>query len=75
MIFASFAPVLKEIIDYQKKFASYRQKDGQKLYDVMLDSFEPGFTMEKLDEIFQHVKRAYRAAVKAGDGKPRLYSG
>ena len=26
--FASFAPVLKEIIDYQKKFASYRQKEG-----------------------------------------------
>ena len=50
--FASFVPVLKKIIDYQKKFASYRQKDGQKLYDVMLDSFEPGFTMEKLDEFF-----------------------
>lgn len=32
--FASFVPVLKEIIDYQKKFAFYRQKDGQKLYDV-----------------------------------------
>lgn len=54
--FASFAPVLREIIDYQKKFASYRQKDGQKLYDVMLDSFEPGFTMEKLDEFFDMLK-------------------
>ncbi len=55
--FASFAPVLKKIIDYQKKFASYRQKDGQRLYDVMLDSFEPGFTMEKLDEFFNMLKR------------------
>lgn len=55
--FASFAPVLKEIIEYQKKFASYRQKDGQRLYDVMLDSFEPGFTMEKLDEFFNMLKR------------------
>ena len=54
--FASFVPVLKEIIDYQKKFAFYRQKDGQKLYDVMLDSFEPGFTMEKLDEFFGMLK-------------------
>ena len=54
--FASFALVLKEIIDYQKKFASYRQKEGQKLYDVMLDSFEPGFTMEKLDEFFDMLK-------------------
>ena len=29
--FASFAPVLKEIISYQKKFAAYRAKPGQKL--------------------------------------------
>ena len=55
--FASFAPVLKEIISYQKKFAAYRAKPGQKLYDVMLDSFEPGFTMEKLDEFFNMLKR------------------
>ena len=54
--FEAFAPVLQEIIDYQKKFASYRQKEGQKLYDVMLDSFEPGFTMEKLDEFFGLLK-------------------
>ena len=54
--FASFALVLKEIIDYQKKFASYRQKEGQKFYDVMLDSFEPGFTMKKLDEFFDMLK-------------------
>lgn len=54
--FAAFAPVLKEIIAYQKKFASYRQKNGQKLYDVMLDSYEPGFTMEKLDAFFGMLK-------------------
>ena len=44
--FASFAPVLKEIISYQKKFAAYRAKPGQKLYDVMLDTYEKGFHME-----------------------------
>ena len=49
MIFASFAPVLKEIISYQKKFAAYRAKPGQKLYDVMLDTYEKGFNMEMLD--------------------------
>ena len=54
--FASFAPVLKEIIEYQKKFASYRQKDGQRLYDVMLDTYEKGFNMEMLDPFFELMK-------------------
>ena len=38
--FKKFAPVLKDIVGYQKKFASYRAKDGEKLYNVMLDSYE-----------------------------------
>lgn len=54
--FAAFAPVLKEIIFYQKRFAGYRAKDGQKLYDVMLDDYEKGFSMKKLDEFFGLLK-------------------
>lgn len=54
--FASFAPVLKEIIAYQKKFAAYRAKPGQKLYDVMLDTYEKGFNMELLDTFFVQIK-------------------
>ena len=54
--FASFAPVLKEIISYQKKFATYRAKPGQKLYDVMLDTYEKGFNMEMLDPFFELMK-------------------
>lgn len=54
--FASFAPVLKEIISYQKKFAAYRAKPGQKLYDVMLDTYEKGFNMEMLDPFFELMK-------------------
>jgi carboxypeptidase Taq len=55
--FASFAPTLQKVIDYQKKFASYRAKDGQRLYDVMLDTYEKGFTIEKLDEFFDLLKQ------------------
>lgn len=55
--FDSFAPTLKKVIEYQKKFAKYRAKDGQKLYDVMLDSFEKGFDMENLDRFFDLLKR------------------
>lgn len=54
--FDEFAPTLEKIIEYQKKFASYRAKDGQKLYDVMLDNYEKGFNMEKLDEFFRQMK-------------------
>ncbi len=55
--FESFAPVLEKIISYQKKFAGYRAKDGQRLYDVMLDSYEKGFSMEKLDVFFGKLKK------------------
>ena len=38
--FDSFAPTLKKLIEYTKKFASYRAGDGQKLYDVLLEDYE-----------------------------------
>lgn len=56
--FSLFAPVLEQIIFYQKKFASYRAKPGQRLYDVMLDSYEKGFDMETLDAFFAELKKA-----------------
>ncbi|WP_124066812.1 carboxypeptidase M32 [Clostridium sp. E02] len=54
--FDSFAPTLKKVIDYKKKIASYRKKEGQKLYDVLLDEYEKGFNTELLDEFFQKLK-------------------
>lgn len=54
--FELFAPTLQKIVDLQKKFASYRAKDGQKLYDVMLDSYEKEFNMETLDAFFKELK-------------------
>ena len=53
-----FAPVLEEVIAYSKKFAGYKQKEGQKLYDVLLDDFEEGFTMEILDGFFAKLREA-----------------
>lgn len=54
--FQVFAPTLKKVLDYQKRFASYRAKEGQKLYDVMLDTYEKGFDMETLDKFFGMLK-------------------
>lgn len=56
--YASFAPTLEEIIRYSKKFASYNQEEGQKLYDVQLDDYEEGFNMEILDGFFSKLRSA-----------------
>ena len=54
--FESFAPVLKKIVEYSRKFASYRAKEGQRLYDVMLSDYEKGFDIETLDRFFGTLK-------------------
>ena len=55
--FEAFAPTLEKVIGFQKKFAGYRAKDGKKLYDVMLDDYEKGFSMENLDRFFSVLKK------------------
>ncbi|MCD8122255.1 MAG: carboxypeptidase M32 [Clostridiales bacterium] len=55
--FEAFAPTLEKIVACQKRFASYRAEKGQKLYDVMLDTYEKGFDMERLDGFFDQLKR------------------
>lgn len=55
--FDKFAPILEQLIDYQKKFASYQAKDGQSLYDVMLSHYEEGFNQKKLDQFFGLLKK------------------
>lgn len=54
--FDEFVPTLEKVVDYQKKFASYRKKEGQKLYDVMLNTYEKDFNMEMLDQFFDKLK-------------------
>ncbi|WP_026890730.1 carboxypeptidase M32 [Lacrimispora aerotolerans] len=54
--FDSFAPILEKVISFKKKFASYRKKDDQKLYDVMLNEHEKDFNSELLDEFFSQLK-------------------
>ena len=63
--FDAFAPTLEKVIDFQKRFAAYRAKEGQKKYDVMLNDFEPGFSMELLDEFFGVIKKEIVPLLKA----------
>lgn len=73
--FSIFAPILKEILEFNKKFAKYRlksytekyRKDDKKdvvLYDVILNDFEEGFTTKQLDEFFEKIKKELIPVVK-----------
>jgi len=72
--YAMFAPVLKEIISYVKKFAGYKQKEGQKLYDVLLNDYEEGFTAEILDEFFEKLRGALLPLIQEIRKKPDYIS-
>lgn len=50
--FGGFAQTLQKVVDYQKKFAGYRAKEGQKKYDALLEGYEKGFSMKELDQFF-----------------------
>lgn len=54
--YEAFAPTLERLISFSKKFAQYQAKDGQKLYDVLLDQYERGFDMESLDKFFAQIR-------------------
>ena len=53
--FALFCPVLTEIFEYQKKFASYISPDKHP-YNHCLDQYESDLTMDKCDEFFALLK-------------------
>lgn len=63
--FQLFAPVLEKVVEFQKKFAGYRAKEGQKKYDVMLNDYEYGFDMEILDRFFGTIKEEVVPLLKA----------
>ncbi len=70
--FEEFAPTLGEIIKYQKKFASYRKKGDEKLYDILLNDFEEGFSMDKLDIFFHKLKESLVPLMKKVEEKKDL---
>lgn len=50
-----FKNTLKQLIEMTKKVVSFRA-DKRTVYEQLLDDFEPGFTIEKYDEFFNHIK-------------------
>lgn len=54
--FSVFAPTLKQIVDFQRKYVKYLETDKLKGYDVLLDDYEPGFDGAKYEEFFNLLK-------------------
>ena len=53
----TFKPHLKKVIDFQKELVGYYGYEGNK-YNTMLDMYEPGVTVEKLDKVFSDLRDA-----------------
>ena len=53
--FKIFEGPLKEIVEYQRKFTGYRGWEGHP-YNTLLDDYEPGMTVEKLDDFFGYLR-------------------
>ena len=62
--FAAFAPVLEEIVAYNRKFAGYYDS-AKAPYDALLNEYEEGLTMETLDGIFAQLRAVIVPLVKA----------
>lgn len=70
--FSKFMPTLTSLIEYNRKFAGYRLKEGEKAYDVLLNDFEEGFNQEVLDRFFGRLKEAIVPLLKRISEKPQV---
>ncbi|WP_343210541.1 carboxypeptidase M32 [Anaerolentibacter hominis] len=75
--FSEFAPFLEQIVDLKRQFVKYRKKGKKSGYDILLEDFEPGFTMEKLDLLFSRIKKELipfmKEICKKAEAVPKTY--
>ncbi|MGL5971017.1 MAG: carboxypeptidase M32, partial [Cetobacterium sp.] len=68
--FEQFSPVLEEIFNYNIKFIKYRKKDID-IYSQILNDYEKGMNIEKLDYFFENLKKEIIPLLKEVDSKRR----
>ncbi|ADO83325.1 carboxypeptidase M32 [Ilyobacter polytropus] len=54
--FSLFSESLEKIVEFQRRFIKYRGYEGHP-YNTILDDYEPGMTVEKLDEFFGYLRK------------------
>ncbi len=69
--FARYLPSLEKIIDFKRKFAEIYGYEEHP-YDALLDEFEPGLTVKKLDPLFSKLRESSVKLLERikQDGKP-----
>lgn len=55
--FNLFKPYLEKLVEFQKEMIGYWGCEGNK-YNTLLDFYEPGFTVEKIDKVFGELRNA-----------------
>lgn len=70
--FASFAPLLEKVIEFQKRIAALKGKGEKPAYDVLLDQYEKGTTMAALDPFFAAVREELTPLIREIAGKPGI---
>ncbi|KGP70837.1 carboxypeptidase M32 [Pontibacillus yanchengensis] len=54
--FEMYRPYLEKMVEYNKRFAEYWGYEGH-IYNALLNNFEPGVTVDVLDEVFPKVRK------------------
>ena len=67
--YAMFAPFLGKLIDYERRFAAYKNPD-KPAYDVMLDSYEKGVSMATIDPFFALLRDKLTPVIHAVAASP-----
>src|SRR5690606_9373481 len=62
--FAMFQPYLEKLVETNKRFIEYWGYEGNK-YNTLLDMYEPGITVEILDDVFSKLRERIVPLVKA----------
>src|SRR5690606_15022403 len=62
--FDMFCPFLEKLVDHTKKFIGYWGYEGNK-YNTLLDMYEPGVTVEVVDQVFAQLREKIVPLVKA----------
>ncbi len=68
--FEDFAPYLEKLVDFNLKFIELRGYEGHP-YNTLLEDYEPGMTVEKLDEFFDYLREHLVPVIKVGLGKSK----
>lgn len=62
--FSKFQPYLDKIFDFNRKYGKWLAKDGIEGYDVLIDSYEHGYTAKDYDVFFAAIKEKLVPLIK-----------